>query len=208
MIPLVYMFSSLSKPRRQPTDDKQNVEPTEPDMSYTSSEDAKRPKQAEIHECQALIEKAIHFFERMNRWSMAAKKSLDVVSRLYEASKILANDEREHSFSTQVQSTRVDNPPLNLGTVVNSHTDQANTYESTQLPYSTSDVVTEDIWGLSPNGAAAMNNFWFDDMMWDVPVADVDMFENTGHGFSYSELDWLASLDTQAGSDQNWQFQQ
>lgn len=208
MVPLVCVFSSLGKPRKLPTGDKQNIETTEPTMIYTAGEDAKRPEQADMHEWKALIEKAIQFFERMNRWSVAAKKSRDVVSRLYEASKVLSSDEFEHSLSAQVQSIRVNNPSLNLGTVVNSETDQIDAFENTQLPYSISDMMTEDIWGLSPNGAAAMNNFWFDDMMWDVPVADIDMFENTGNGLSYSELDWLASLDTQTGSDQTWQFQQ
>lgn len=208
MVPLVCVFSSLGKPRKQHADDTQNIETTEPTTIDADGEDSKRHEQAEIHEWKELIEKALRFFERMDRWSVAAKKSHDVVSRLYEASKILASGDFEHSSSTQDQSTKVKNPSLNLGTVANSKTGQINPHEDTQLPYLTSDMMTEDIWGLSPNGAAAMNNFWFDDMMWDVPVADVDMFENTGNGLSYSELDWLASLDTQAGSDQTWQFQQ
>ncbi|KAG9664752.1 hypothetical protein KCU64_g468, partial [Aureobasidium melanogenum] len=185
-----------------------NIETTEPTTLDADGEDSKRHEQAEIHEWKDLIEKALRFFERMDRWSVAAKKSHDVVSRLYEASKILASGDFEHSSSAQDQATGVKYPSLNLGTVANSKTGQINPHEDTQLPYSTSDMMTEDIWGLSPNGAAAMNNFWFDDMMWDVPVADIDMFENTGNGLSYSELDWLASLDTQAGSDQTWQFQQ
>lgn len=208
MVPLVCVFSSLSKQRKQSTDDKDDTETTESTTTNATGGDGKRREHAEMDEWQALIEKAIHFFERMNRWSVAAKKSRDVVSRLYEASKVLASDEFEHSLSAQVQAIRVNNAPLNLGTVVDNRIDQANTYVNTQLPYSASDMMTEDIWGLSPNGAAAMNNFWFDDMMWDVPVTDIDMFENTGNGLSYSELDWLASLDTQTGSNQDWQFQQ
>ncbi|KAG9665180.1 putative beta-mannosidase, partial [Aureobasidium melanogenum] len=209
MVPLVCIFSSLGKARKQASDeDKQNVETIESTTIDAAGEDSERREQTEVREWQDLIEKALHFFERMDRWSVAAKKSRDVVSRLYEASKILASGNFEHSLAAQHQSLRVNNPPLNLDTVANNQTDQANAYENIQLPYSTSDMMTEDIWGLSPNGAAAMNNFWFDDMMWDVPVADIDMFENTGNGLSYSELDWLASFDTQTGGDQTWQFQQ
>lgn len=63
------------------------------------------------------------------------------------------------------------------------------------LPIIPTDMMSEDIWGLSPSGTAAMNDFWFHDMMWDVPAADTDLFGNTGTGFVYSELDWLSGLD-------------
>jgi hypothetical protein len=95
----------------------------------------------------------------MDRWSVAAKKPHDVVSRLYEASKIVASGESEHSYAAQDQSTRGNNPPLSLGTMVNSQTDRRNAFKNTQLPYSTSEMMTGVIWGLSPNGAATTNNF-------------------------------------------------
>ncbi|KAK5999564.1 hypothetical protein QM012_005417 [Aureobasidium pullulans] len=208
MVPLVCVFSSLGKPQRKPADHDQNIEITDSPTVDGTGGDGKRHEQTEIYEWQALIEKALHFFERMNRWSVAAKKSRDVVSRLYEASKMLASGDFDYSFTAQDQPIRVNNPPLSLGTVLNSQSDAPSLYENNQIPNLTSDMMTEDIWGLSPNGAAAMNNFWFDDMMWDVPVADIDMFENTGNGLSYSELDWLASLDAQTSGDQSWQFQQ
>ncbi|KAG9800870.1 putative beta-mannosidase, partial [Aureobasidium melanogenum] len=208
MVPLVCISSSLGKSRKQVADDKQNIATTNLTTVETADEDAKHHEQVRLQERQALIEKALQFFERMDRWSVAAKKSHDVVSRLYEVSKILASDNWEHILAAQDQSARVHNPSLDIGTAVSGHIDQANDFDKTQLPFSSSDMMTKDIWGLSPNGAAAMNNFWFDDMMWDVPVADIEMFENTGNGLSYSELDWLASLDTQTANEQTWQFQQ
>ncbi|CAD0100810.1 unnamed protein product [Aureobasidium mustum] len=201
MVPLVCVFSSLGKLRKIPADGHQILGTTGPTITNTAEDRNMCSDQTEIHEWRALIEKALSFFERMDRWSVAAKKSRDVVSRLYGASKLLASGDLEHTLSVQAQSDRVNNPPLNLATVVDSQTAQEYVFENTQLPYSASDMMTEDIWGLSPNGAAAMNNFWFDDMMWE------DMFENTGNGLSYSELDWLASLDTQTGNDQTWQDQ-
>lgn len=208
MIPLVCIFSSLGKSRKQVADDKQNIASTDFTAVETDGEDARRPEQVEMQEWQNLIEKALQFFERMDRWSVAAKKSHDVVSRLYEASKILANGDVEHILAAQDQSARVHSPPLNLGTVASCQIDSASVFDNSQVPHPTSNMLTEDIWGLSPNGAAAMNNFWFDDMMWDIPVANIEMFESTGNGLSYSELDWLASLDTQTANEQIWQFQQ
>ncbi|KAG9701411.1 hypothetical protein KCU76_g111, partial [Aureobasidium melanogenum] len=197
MVPLVCISSSLGKSRKQVADDKQNIATTNLTTVETADEDAKHHEQVRLQERQALIEKALQFFERMDRWSVAAKKSHDVVSRLYEVSKILASDNWEHILAAQDQSARVHNPSLDIGTAVSGHIDQANDFDKTQLPFSSSDMMTKDIWGLSPNGAAAMNNFWFDDMMWDVPVADIEMFENTGNGLpgNFSNESSCACID-------------
>jgi hypothetical protein len=200
MVPLVCIFSSLRTPKQQSGDLEQN---SQTDSNVTSLADGTTVTldRRDMKEWQALVEKALRFFEKMNRWSAAAKKSHDVVSRLYEASKILASQEPDRSLHTQSQHV-----PLNLGAIVDSQINQPDAHGHIQPPVS--DMITEDIWGLSPNGAAAMNNFWFDDMMWDVPVTDTDMFGNTGTGFAYSEFDWMAGLNTQSTGDQSWQFQQ
>jgi hypothetical protein len=208
MIPLVCIFSSLGSIKSQPGDDGQNCQTTEFDVTNSSGESNRSTDRRDVQEWQALVEKSLRFFERMGRWSAAAKKSRDVVSRLYEASKILASEEFQQRLFAQTQHIRVENNPLSVGLIAESQANQVDPHGNTQLPIPGADMITEDIWGLSPNGAAAMNNFWFDDMMWDVPITDEDMFGNAGSGFAYSELDWMAGLNPQGTGDQGWQFQQ
>ncbi|CAD0115138.1 unnamed protein product [Aureobasidium uvarum] len=193
MVPLVCIFASLGKSQLSQTDNRPNIEVTGSPTENITAEDSSLHLKTRMQEWQTQVEKALQFFEKMNRWSAAAKKSRDVVSRLYEASKFLASEEYLHNSSTHSHS-------------INTHALDFDVSSQAQQPVSTSDPTTNDIWGLSPNRAATLNNFWFDDMMWDVPVTlDTDIFENTGNGF---ELDWLAGLnDTHSGSDV-WQFQQ
>lgn len=202
MVPLVCIFSSLGRLQEQPGADGETLQTTEDDPNI-AGEGIGPSDRRDLEEWQGLVEKALQFFTRMNRWSAAAKKSHDVVSRLYEASKILASEGVDQRSLAQTQHI-----PPNLGVIADSQIDQSDTHGNVQLPIPGAEMVTEDIWGLSPNGAAAMNNFWFDDMMWDVPVADTDIFGNTGTGFAYSEFDWMAGSNAQGTGDQNWQFQQ
>jgi hypothetical protein len=202
MVPLVCIFSSLGKPRHQLGDDRETLQTTEDDTNI-AGEGTGPSDRRDVEEWQSLVEKALQFFTRMNRWSAAAKKSHDVVSRLYEASKTLASERADQRSLAQTQHI-----PPNIGAFADSQVDRSNTHGDAQLPIPGSEMITEDIWGLSPNGAAAMNNFWFDDMMWDVPVADTDIFGNTGTGFAYSEFDWMAGSNAQGTGDETWQFQQ
>jgi len=207
MVPLVCIFSSLSKLQKQPRDEEEDLQATQSDANIT----AKSPGPSDGSNMEGwrnLVEQALHFFTKMDRWSAAAKKSHDVVSRLYEASKILACEGADQRHLTQAQHIRANDDPLRFGALAGTAAGQANTYENAQPPVPDSEMPAEDIWGLSPNGAAAMNNFWFDDMMWDVPVDDTDIFGNAGTGFAYSEFDWMAGSSTQGPGDQHWQFQQ
>ncbi|KAI5243463.1 hypothetical protein E4T43_04193 [Aureobasidium subglaciale] len=203
MVPLVCAFSSLGKSQSQPMEETQS----ETDGREKVSDKARTRDQTGLQEWQAQIEQALQYFERMTRWSTTAKKSRDVVSRLYEASKHLADQDFRSRFSAQDQFLRATNQPQNLDSVATDQDVNENTLDHPQTSMPTSNLLTEDIWGLSPNGAAAMNNFWFDDMMWDIPAADTDMFDNTGTGFAYNELDWLSSLNYHNGGDQGWQYQ-
>jgi hypothetical protein len=203
MIPLVCIFSSLGRSKHQSGYDKPDVQTTDPDATIDTGEAAEPLDREGLEEWQALVEKALRFFEKMDCWSVAAKKSRDVVSRLYEASKILASEGLDQRFHAQTQHV-----PLNLGAIADNQLNQPNAHGQVRLPVSGSEMITEDIWGLSPNGAAAMNNFWFDDMMWDVPITDNDMFGNAGSGVAYGEFDWMAGLNAQSTQDQTWQFQQ
>ncbi|KEQ94120.1 hypothetical protein AUEXF2481DRAFT_6173 [Aureobasidium subglaciale EXF-2481] len=203
MVPLVCAFSSLGKSQPRPMEETQS----ETDGREKASDKARTRDQTGLQEWQTQIEQALQYFERMTRWSTTAKKSRDVVSRLYEASKHLADQDFRSRFSAQDQFLRATNQHQNLDSVATNKDVNENTLDHPQTSVATSDLLTEDIWGLSPNGAAAMNNFWFDDMMWDIPAADTDMFDNTGTGFAYNELDWLSSLNYQSGGDQGWQYQ-
>ncbi|KAI5272131.1 putative beta-mannosidase [Aureobasidium subglaciale] len=203
MVPLVCAFSSLGKSQSRPMDETQS----ETDGREKASDKARTRDQTGLQEWQAQIEQALQYFERMTHWSTTAKKSRDVVSRLYEASKHLADQDFRSRFSAQDQFLRATNQPQNLDSVATNQEVNENTLDHTQTSMPTSNLLTEDIWGLSPNGAAAMNNFWFDDMMWDIPAVDTDMFDNTGTGFAYNELDWLSSLNYHNGGDQGWQYQ-
>jgi len=207
MVPLVCIFSSLSKLQTQPGDEEEDLQATQPGANSTDRSPGPSDG-SNMEEWRNLVEKALHFFTRMDRWSAAAKKSHDVVSRLYEASKILASEGADQRHITQALHIRANDDPLRLGALAGTGAGQADTYENAQLPIPGPEMMTEDIWGLSPNGAAAMNNFWFDDMMWDVPVDDTDIFGNAGTGFAYSEFDWMAGSSTQGPDDQHWQFQQ
>ncbi|THW73343.1 hypothetical protein D6D18_10259 [Aureobasidium pullulans] len=182
MAPLVCIFSSLARTTTPAKGSEQDSEANETGETPSNFSDISSHR--DISEWQAQVEKALDFFERMGPWSAAASKSKDVVSRLYEASK--------HLTSAQDASTWTTTQPLNFDTATTVLAfNQNNTVENNQLPIQPAGMGPEDVWGLSPNGAAAMNNFWFDDMMWDVPMADPDMLENTGTGFGFNELDWL-----------------
>ncbi|KAI5204509.1 hypothetical protein E4T39_03604 [Aureobasidium subglaciale] len=207
MVPLVCVFSSLGKSQPQPMETAQEAQEEDATGKDKAGDKARTRDQTGLQEWQAQIEQALQYFERMTRWSTTAKKSRDVVSRLYEASKHLADQEFRSRFSAREQFLQVSNQPPGLDPVATNRDADQSTLENVQTSMATSNLLTEDIWGLSPNGAAAMNNFWFDDMMWDIPAADTDMFDNTGTGFAYNELDWLSSLNYQNGGDQGWQYQ-
>ncbi|KAI4721451.1 hypothetical protein E4T48_02281 [Aureobasidium sp. EXF-10727] len=201
MVPLVCIFSSLGKSQVSQTDNGHNIETTGSPTTDVGPEDRSSRPRTESHEWQTQVEKALDFFEKMNRWSAAAKKSRDVVSRLYEASKILASDTNILAAHTRTDNTVTNT--LDPSTTTQTH---QTVHDNAQTTMPTSDTMTNDIWGLSPNGAAAINNFWFDDMMWDVPIAlDTDIFENTGNGF---ELDWLTGFNDGQSGGHLWQSQQ
>lgn len=206
MVPLVCIFASLGKLQKQPGDDQENVQSTDLDTNI-AGESPGHSDGRSMEEWRSLVQKALQFFVRMDRWSAAAKKSHDVVSRLYEASKILASEGADQRLLAQGRNTGVNDNTLDLGVDADDRITRTDISEHTQLPIPGSEMMTEDIWGLSPNGAAAMNNFWFDDMMWDVPVDDTDIFGNAGTGFAYSEFDWMAGSSTQGPGDQHWHFQ-
>ena len=162
MVPLVCIFAALWKYQEQRRDEDEDLKTTQSDNDIAGLSTGPSERK-DMEAWQNLVEKALNFFERMDRWSAAAKKSRDVVSRLYEASKILASERsNQRLFDHRL---RVNDNPANLGAIADSQTNLSDIHGNAQLPMPGSEMITEDIWGLSPNGTAAMNNFWFDDMM-------------------------------------------
>lgn len=187
MIPLVSLFSHLSSTPAHVTTTGSGTSPeggAENDPFNTSTglkEDADKWRRQ--------IETAINFFDRMTHWSVAAKKSRDVVSRLYEASKQLqqynstAQTHIPHQqFKQQQQQHRQAPTQVNL--------DHFDFPTETQMPGLENHQ--NSFWGLSPDGDAAMNLFW-DHMQWDdLPVVDPNMPEASGTGFGVGDVDWFA----------------
>lgn len=194
MVPLVSIFSHLSLNAAHSISMKSADNGAGNDASAgmtTGSED-------DVEKWRHQIETAIKFFDRMTHYSVAAKKSKDVVARLYEASKQLSEYnaqqlQQQHSFYQQRQqlvapSQSFDGIPPGPGTFnIPSNTNGApyGNANGTQNPASSTSM-----WGLSPNGDAAMNSFW-DDMMWDTFPGVSEMPDTTGLGFGVGEFEWM-----------------
>ena len=116
MVPLVCIFSSLSKLQKQPRDEEEDLQATQSDTNITDRSPGPSDG-SNMEEWRSLVEKALQFFTRMDRWSAAAKKSHDVVSRLYEASKILASEGADQRHLTQAQHIRVNDDQLRLSLI-------------------------------------------------------------------------------------------
>ncbi|KAF2683865.1 hypothetical protein K458DRAFT_389791 [Lentithecium fluviatile CBS 122367] len=120
----------------------------------------------EVEKWQASLEIALAFFERSKPWSIAAKRSMDAVSKLYQAYKAQSSIQppqqpppllpvQQHQFAHNMQAmggyqynTVPDVSPLTMhpGTVPN--------------------------WSGDPNSMGNLSGFW-DDMMWDTNLPDI-----------------------------------
>lgn len=216
MIPLVSLFSVLSasatpahtghmdSPGSRPGTAGMTPEHIDSEISNERGED--------VRNWQHQIETALAFFDRMEHWSVAAKKSKEVVARLYEASKQLSEYNASRRHLRQADAQRQDNDQLLPGNA-SFATGQKPAFNTTMSPdfaagntqnfipgsADTSMAAPPGVWGLSPNGDAALSNFWFDDMQWDFPMAESGMPEDSGACFGASELDWFSTFVTQDG---------
>lgn len=160
MVPLVSLFSCLSTPAAHVSTDS----PGESGNELLAS------GRGDVCKWRLQIETAIAFFDRMQHFSVAAKKSRDVVKRLYEASKYVGQytTQQAQKQKDKGNQRRVDHanqsfdfaipPPAAFVTTGNMSFAAFNRGQDMS--------VATSIWGLSPNGDAAMDSFW-DDMMWD-----------------------------------------
>lgn len=184
MVPLVSLFSYLASPAAYATGNSPAKAADSPEgdasASMGGSENAdKWRKQIEI---------ALKFFDKMHRYSIAAKKSKDVVERLYEASVQVAQYNEQHFHQQQLpaqwQRRRSLAPVLPSGSLGSGL--------GQPLPFGSQDASQgqafgQPTWGLSPNADAAMNCFW-DDMMWETFP---DIPEESDFMPGLDQFDWI-----------------
>ena len=184
MVPLVSLFSYLSSPASYANDNSpgKTAESTEAAAYATTGGDE------DVDKWREQIETAIRFFDRMRRWSVAAKKSKDVVERLYDASKHV---HQFHEYQIQQQSAGPISQQrhLNPSHVFTTHNPSFGDGFATQSQLQTQTPGPnagqgQSIWGLSPNGNAAMESFW-DDMMWETFPEIPDTFPGL------EQFDWM-----------------
>lgn len=219
MVPLVSVFSTLSSNAQSSSNGEPNLNTDMPDAAGSASAMSSGGDD-DVRKWEQQIQTAMAFFDRMTHWSVAARKSKEVVSRLYEASKGLSeynamqqqHQQQQHEQHHQQQQIMLAQAQKFNGTALNEA--GGDNYAATQpveLGSTQSNVdgmAGQSMWGLSPNGDAAMNNFWWDDMMWDFPLEGPEMPENSGTGFGMGDVDWLSTFDGQNSNEQTWNFTQ
>lgn len=187
MIPLVSLFTHLSITATSGSASSGNTDDgVSPNASASSPNLAGGEEDADKWRSQ--IETTIAFFDRMTHWSLAAKKSKDVVARLYEASKQLsqynANQLQQQRQQQQAQEYQQQEPSADNG------------YNMLQFGQDGMlDLNGQNIWSLSPGGDAAMDNFW-NEMQWDssYTTAGAEMPDCSGYGFGFDDLDWMNAM--------------
>jgi hypothetical protein len=128
--------------------------------------DASMPE--EVHKWQASVETALHFFEAARDYSIAAKRSADAVSKLYQAYKAYAVPAAQTPIPMAIAQHQYQAPtpysmaatPMQLGAHVNLGARNAYQYNPATPTWAN---------GNDPN---ILNNFW-DDMMWDTNLPDM-----------------------------------
>lgn len=215
MVPLVSFFARLGQP---PHD-----RPLSPTGRSVAGSDSAASSAAINDECEdqwrMQIETAIAFFDRMRPWSIAAVKSRDIVSRLYQASQHVAEYQghfirpQAHQMQSLAPLGLCPGPYFSLDTNFHNTFSSPSTAENklhfspSQLPMNRDGpAMPPNYWGLSPNGDARMNVFW-DDMMWDSFPSAMTDDPRLGSQMASQEFDWNLlnshNLDT---SQSGWPF--
>jgi hypothetical protein len=115
----------------------------------------------EIEKWKHSIETALAFFERSKPWSIAAKRSKDAISKLYQAYKC------QFTVHGQIDQTQAQHHFTNNGgAVMEGHFDYNNVPDVAALSMNTA------VWGNDPNAMQQLNGYW-DDMMWDTNLPDM-----------------------------------
>ncbi|KAF2277280.1 uncharacterized protein EI97DRAFT_315566 [Westerdykella ornata] len=140
----------------------------------------------EVEKWKASIETALAFFERSKPWSIAAKRSKDAISKLYQAYKL--------QFSGQLQPD-----PAQAQHAYHHSNNGAPVMEGfgySGVPDVSALSMNNAVWGNDPNSMQQLSGYW-DDMMWDTNLPD--MLENPfGLGNDYDFQGAAAAHDSGA----------
>jgi hypothetical protein len=150
--------------------------------------DASLPTEAQSW--QASVETALGFLERSKPWSISAKRSMDAVSRLYQAYRITLSDPThfpsQHQYQHQHQHLQ-------------QHQQHQEQFSPTDMEGAYDYATAHDVATLSMGHAAAwgavdasvmgnLSGFW-DDMMWDTNSPDIldaqNPFGPVGNEYEY-----------------------
>ncbi|CAK1361704.1 Lactose regulatory protein LAC9 [Cercospora beticola] len=147
------------------------------------------------------VEKTIPFFDRMQRWSVAASKSRDVVQRLYDATKYVAEHNAQYHQQQQDLLQRrmslvlpVAQAEAETAQRPDAQADAGSSHDAFAaaqgvFPAQPQYGLMQPGWTLSPGltGEAAVNQFW-DEMMWD--TFPTDMPDNSTFVDGMGQDDW------------------
>ncbi|KAF2261755.1 hypothetical protein CC78DRAFT_340231 [Lojkania enalia] len=126
----------------------------------------------EVEKWKSSLETALAFFERSKPWSIAAKRSLDAVSRLYEAYKAQFSGQSfpDQKFHVPNQHAQFhSNNHGNMGGIDSSAFDYNTVPDVGSLSMQQGTMGT---WGHDPSAMGNLSGFW-DDMMWDTNLPDM-----------------------------------
>jgi hypothetical protein len=116
----------------------------------------------EVEKWKNSVETALAFFERSMPWSIAAKRSKDAISKLYQAYQLQFT---MHAQMDQAQAQQHDFTN-NGGAVMEGQFDYNNVPDVATLSMNTA------VWGNDPSAMQQLNGYW-DDMMWDTNLPDM-----------------------------------
>ncbi|KAK4545257.1 hypothetical protein LTR36_003437 [Oleoguttula mirabilis] len=197
MVPLVSLFSYLSSPAAY----------AQVPSPGTSANEVMSGSDEEADKWRSQIETAMRFFDKMQRYSVAATKSKDVVARLFAASKHVRQYYEASHLQKQLQHTKEQqgNPLREVGEKA-SLSNVFNTPDvDNGVPFGGNNGVT---WGLSPHNDAAMDSFWSD--MWDTFPEVSEPQGAPGLVPGLDNFDWLplGGQNDDMGNQQwsNWNF--
>ncbi|KAK5163140.1 uncharacterized protein LTR77_010924 [Saxophila tyrrhenica] len=171
MVPLVSLFSHISLSTKN--DDAENSSESSLFSGATDEE---------VEKWKWQIETALQFFDKMRSYSVAAKKSKDVVERLYEASKHVQRHREQQTQPPRPAQCALDDVAQASDTTLAHSNDLPSAYPADfgQL------VAFEEPLLPSPDNDAAMESFW-DDMLWGT-------FPETGDWMQgLHQFDWPAA---------------
>lgn len=124
--------------------------------------DTSMPEEAE--HWRASIETALAFFERSKPWSIAAKRSMDAVSKLYQAYRAQFAEQAQPDHQQQPHPPQFNNIAGMEGTF-----DYNAVPDVGGLSMNPGAVAS---WNSDPHAMGQLSGFW-DDMMWDTNLPDM-----------------------------------